>query len=218
LTPLGQGPGHRPTRARPVRVVYGLLGALLGLALVLSAGFVGVVPAVAHELAPRPTAAVYAYDSAAPVALWTSTSLRPAALLTHPVREGSVTVEGPPTRFGGFAVAAETGGAGTSVFWSGGQTARGAAEKWALENGGTTLEMTPAGRAVESATQDLPWSEAKPMWDQASSDFTEGASGTVHVFQNAAGVSLNSLWRGVEYPPLVRNGVNMVFHTVGEGW
>jgi RHS repeat-associated protein len=115
------------------------------------------------------------------------------------------------------AGAADTAGA-QRVFWSGGQTAQSAAEKWAAENGGVTLEMTSSGRAVSSATREMPWSEAKPMWDQASADFARGAAGTVEVFHNAAGVSLNSAWRNVEYPILERNGVDMNFHTVGEGW
>lgn len=106
----------------------------------------------------------------------------------------------------------------TRVFWSGGRTAQSAAEKWAGENGGTTLEMTPAGRATVQATEGLPWSQAKPMWEQASADFASGARGTVHVFHSAAGVSMNSVWRTVEYPILQDNGVNMIFHTVGEGW
>ena len=89
------------------------------------------------------------------------------------------------------ASVAEAGGP-TRVFWSGGSTARTAAEKRALENGGTTLEMTPAGRAVTSATQDMPWSQAKPLWDQASAEFAHGASGTVEVFHNAEGVSLKA--------------------------
>lgn len=56
------------------------------------------------------------------------------------------------------------------------------------------------------------------MWDQASADFANGARGSVHVFHNAAGVSLSSVWRTVEYPILRDNGINMFFHTVGEGW
>jgi hypothetical protein len=37
-------------------------------------------------------------------------------------------------------------------------------------------------------------------------------------FHNAEEVSLNRVWRNVEYPILQRNGVGMNLHTVGEGW
>jgi hypothetical protein len=60
------------------------------------------------------------------------------------------------------------------VFWSGGSVARSAAEKFASESGGVTLEMTPADRAVEVATRNLEWAAARPIWQQASAEFAGG--------------------------------------------
>lgn len=99
---------------------------------------------------------------------------------------------------------------GAHVFWSGGTTARNAAESWAGQNGATTLEMSSAGQAVESATKGLPWAQAKPLWDKASANFAAGAKGTAHVFQNAAGVSVKSTWRSVEYPILKQKSVGII--------
>ncbi len=194
-----------------------LVVALVGLALAMAAIVVGPVPSTAQALVTPPTAVAYAYDSATSLAHGTARSLPSAAVLTQPAREGSPTAVGASDRLRDSAVAAE-GVPETRVFWSGGPTARSAAEKWASENGAKTLEMSPGGQAAERATEGLPWSEAKPIWDQASSDFASGARETVHVFHNADGVSLISTWRTVEYPTLVENGVNMIFHTVGEGW
>ena len=60
----------------------------------------------------------------------------------------------------------------------------------------------------------MAWPDATPFWDQASADFAEGASGTVHVFQ-AAAVRLESSWAQAEYPTLVSNGVNITYHVLG---
>jgi hypothetical protein len=114
----------------------------------------------------------------------------------------------------GFCVATEDGGG--SVFWSGSSEARAAAEQFATENGGQTLEMTARGQELEAANLD--WPEAQPQWDAASADFASGATGDVHVFQAAEGVRLGSTWARVEYPILNQNpDVNLIFHTVGGG-
>jgi roadblock/LC7 domain-containing protein len=103
------------------------------------------------------------------------------------------------------------------VFWSGGNAAKSAAEEWATANGGVTLGMTPAGQAMESATQGMEWSEAQPLWSAASRDFAQQAAGEVHVFQNAAGVSINSIWATQEYPALMENPYvsGIAYHVVG---
>ncbi len=109
---------------------------------------------------------------------------------------------------------AEEAAAQTRVFWSGGNAAKDAAEQYATENGGTTLEMTPRGQALESQTANMPWEDAKPLWDEASRDFAKGTCGQAHVFQNGNGVSLKSVWANTEYPILRDNGVNITYHTV----
>ena len=106
----------------------------------------------------------------------------------------------------------------TRVFWSGGELAKNAAQNFAKSINGVTLEMTAPGAAVEQATKNIPWSEARPLWAQASRDFAEGATGEVHVFQNARGVSTTSIWREVEFPFLQSSSKvdNIFYHIVGQ--
>jgi RHS repeat-associated protein len=113
--------------------------------------------------------------------------------------------------------ALEASGPATSVFWSGGNVAKSAAADWASANGGVTLETTPAGQAVESATQGMDYAQARPLWEAASQDFAGQAAGEVHVFQSAAGVSIRSVWATVEYPALMENPSvsGIVYHVVG---
>lgn len=88
------------------------------------------------------------------------------------------------------------------------------AANYAKANGMTTLEMTRAGQNLTKLTQGMPWEQAGPMWQRLSAAYAKGATGPVHVFQNAStGVRLNSVWRTVEYPIL--NGKNnLIFHNV----
>lgn len=116
---------------------------------------------------------------------------------------------------GGASAGAEGTGALVSAFWSGGEQAEFAARSWAAANGGVTLEMTEAGQAVARQTADMAWKEAKPPWDEASARFAEGTTGVVHVFQSDS-VRLASAWAQAEYPALVRNGVRIMFHGIGE--
>jgi RHS repeat-associated protein len=98
------------------------------------------------------------------------------------------------------------------VFWSGGDEARLAAEAFAKANGATTLEMTAAGQRLQQITKGMDWADAKPLWEAASREFAEGATETVHVFQSGTrGVSLQSVWRNVEYPILQKNGINIIY-------
>jgi hypothetical protein len=99
------------------------------------------------------------------------------------------------------------------VFWSGGDEARLAAEAFAKQSGGVTLEMTAAGQRLQQATKGMDWADAKPLWETASADFARGATGTVNVFQNGTrGVSLESVWRGVEYPLLKQQGNGIIYN------
>jgi hypothetical protein len=99
------------------------------------------------------------------------------------------------------------------VFWSGGSEARLAAEAFAKQSGGVTLEMTAAGQRLQGITKGMDWADAKPLWEAASADFARGASGSVNVFQNGTrGVSLDSVWRGVEYPILKQQGNGIIYN------
>ncbi|HEX8576639.1 MAG TPA: hypothetical protein VF677_10145 [Flavobacterium sp.] len=101
---------------------------------------------------------------------------------------------------------------GERVFWSGGDIAKNAAMDFAKSNGMKTLEMTKRGRIMNFISPYLPRSISGPIWDSLSKNFARGASGDINVFQNAAGVSLKSTWRRIEYEILKNN--NIFYHIV----
>jgi len=104
------------------------------------------------------------------------------------------------------------------VFWSGGDVAQEAAENWAKQNNGTTLEMylKNVGNNLKEVTETMPWKDAKPMWENVSKEFAKGASDVVHVFQKAEGVGVKSIWGNIEYPELIKNqGVKeIIYHVI----
>jgi hypothetical protein len=102
---------------------------------------------------------------------------------------------------------------GGRVFWSGGEEAMNAAANYAKSTGGTTLEMTRAGQNLQNLimTRNIPWSEAKPMWERLSSVYARGANGTVHFFPGTT-VNPGSIWLNVEKPILINNGVKIITH------
>ncbi|NUP88115.1 MAG: hypothetical protein HUU30_20545 [Burkholderiaceae bacterium] len=90
------------------------------------------------------------------------------------------------------------------VFWSGGRVAEDAARAFAKANGGVVIGDTAAGRALAASTKDVPWSQARSQWLSLSEDFARRASGEVQVFQNARGLSVDSIWRN-EFQILKQN-------------
>ena len=85
-----------------------------------------------------------------------------------------------------------------AVFWSGRQGAnRAAAEAFAQTTGGTTLEMTTAGRALEAAGGTI------SDWKALSADFAQRASGRVVAF--VGGARPTSVWTTIEKPNLMQN-------------
>ncbi|GAP62736.1 hypothetical protein ARMA_1159 [Ardenticatena maritima] len=78
--------------------------------------------------------------------------------------------------------------------------------------------MTDIGKQLEQISQVLDWfTEARPLWIQASRNFALEASGEVHVFQVAErGVSLQSIWATIEYPTLLTNPrvTAIIYHVV----
>ena len=123
-----------------------------------------------------------------------------------------------PFYVSGARVAAEDTGSGAGrVFWTGGNAAKDAATSFAEQSGGQTLGMTPEGQAVEAATKDMPWSEAKPLWTAASERFAAGASGNADVFINVARANPDSIWAETELPALVDNPnvPDVNFHLIG---
>lgn len=134
----GLDPVTQPGPARPVRAAHGLLVALVGLALLLAAVVVGAVPAAAQNAVGSSTPAV-ANTVGSPASIGAGQRLGRSLPQPRIVVATSVAADTVPE---------------TRVFWSGGQTARTAAEKWASESGVTTLEMSPSGEAATRARRD----------------------------------------------------------------
>ncbi|HEV2319936.1 MAG TPA: DUF6531 domain-containing protein [Verrucomicrobiae bacterium] len=102
-----------------------------------------------------------------------------------------------------------------AVFYSG-KGNRELAEQFAIENGGTTLEMTPGGEWLDqqqlfnTAQSGLTTEQARQVWATLSQRFAEGASGTSFGFVN--GASDRGIFNTVEYPALLNNSkiVNVI--------
>jgi len=96
--------------------------------------------------------------------------------------------------------AAGLNGGSNSVFWSGySQGARGVAEGL----GGTTLESTPIGAALDYASNSLGIPGLGPVWSAASATFAANASGTASAVIFAEG----STWASVEALILAFRGI-----------
>jgi RHS repeat-associated protein len=103
------------------------------------------------------------------------------------------------------ALDAESGvttAADDAAFWAG----RAGANRAAAESSGlTTLERTPAGRALdaEDLFSKLPYDEAVVPWENLSQRFAREASGTVNAW--VGGASPTSVWSRIEKPALMMN-------------
>ena len=89
-----------------------------------------------------------------------------------------------------------------AAFWSG----RAGANRSAAEASGlTTLERTPAGRALDAQDlfSKLPYDEAIVPWENLSRQFAREASGTVNAW--TGGASPTSVWSRIEKPTLMLN-------------
>jgi RHS repeat-associated protein len=108
----------------------------------------------------------------------------------------------------------------TRAFWSGKGT-----EAKALEMGFETLGKTRAGKNLSVLTDGMPYypangaepaSQAYLWWARLSTQYAKGASGEVHVFQNALepGFNMTSIWRLYEYQALMENPnvTKVIFH------
>jgi RHS repeat-associated protein len=90
------------------------------------------------------------------------------------------------------------------IFWSGGRAAEEAAQNFAKQNGGVVIGDTFPGLSLTRSTRAAAWDDVRPMWVDLSRDFARGARGPVDVFQNARGLSMDSIWR-TEFQELLRN-------------
>lgn len=92
------------------------------------------------------------------------------------------------------------------IFWAGGPAASKAADTFAnLSRTGSTIANTPIGREIITKTKDIPWEQAKPMWDAASLQFAQQANGIVNVFIYAPNFSSSSIFITTELPALLSN-------------
>jgi len=106
----------------------------------------------------------------------------------------------------GFATAQDE-----AIFWSGlgrGNSGVVRSQRFAIENGGRTLEMTPGGRYLQDLDLYGPGSaldrvQADNVWGSASREFARGASGQARAVVGS--VRPNSNWRRVELPELNSN-------------
>jgi RHS repeat-associated protein len=101
------------------------------------------------------------------------------------------------------------------VFWSGGRAAEDAAQSFAKHNGGVVIGETFPGRSLANSTRGAAWNDVRPLWVELSREFARGARGSVDVFQNARGLSLDSIWR-TEFQELMHNPsvTSINFHVV----
>ncbi|MHB8812620.1 MAG: RHS repeat-associated core domain-containing protein, partial [Steroidobacteraceae bacterium] len=95
-------------------------------------------------------------------------------------------------------------GGDNSVFWSGySQGARAIAEGL----GGTTLEQTPIGSALDYLSNGLGVPGLTPVWNAASATFAGNATGVARAVILAPGTT----WTTIEAPILLENDVLILF-------
>jgi hypothetical protein len=84
--------------------------------------------------------------------------------------------------FGLLGSATDGGSTAMRVFWSGGEAAKTAATKFAVDIGGETLGMTTLGQALTGLTEGMSLDQAQPLWSTGSKIFARGR------FRNSARV------------------------------
>ena len=94
------------------------------------------------------------------------------------------------------ANALSEGGPNPRVFYCGGRFASAAAAAHARSIGGVTIEMTPAGQALQAATATMSRDAARPYWEILSQGFAAGAKGRADSF--IGGVWSNTVWGTIE--------------------
>ncbi len=95
-------------------------------------------------------------------------------------------------------------GADEAVFWSGIRGADTSATTWVGKNSGSTLETIMSSRHIELPTYDRNLPSSIEAWQNASSQFADGARGNVRVLQEDS-VRLQSIWATKEFPSLTAN-------------
>ena len=99
----------------------------------------------------------------------------------------------------------------THIFWSGGELSMEGASYLASQTNGISLEMTKLGQYLTKI--DAP----NYVWRFASFNFVNQVpnGSTIFAVQNTSGVFLSSTWATIEYPELIRKGVEIIFTILG---
>src|SRR5690606_35796909 len=108
------------------------------------------------------------------------------------------------------------------VLWSGGKEVATRAANFAKQNNLKTLELTFTGRALtylQSAANVILGDERayrllRPLWEKASANFANSATGKVHVFLKVSGISETSIFMTVEYPIIKQKGVEIIYYLI----
>jgi hypothetical protein len=96
------------------------------------------------------------------------------------------------------------------IFWSGGFMVAGLrAAALAVEESGTTLEMTPLGQWIDSVAPNAMW-----LWKLASAGFAWGAEGPVTSVQGDQ-IAIKSVWATIEYGILSGKNEIIVYSATG---
>lgn len=99
----------------------------------------------------------------------------------------------------------------THIFWSGGEISMNGATYLACQIDGTTLDMTRVGQYLTKVDASY------ELWKIASVNFANQVhNGTIaFVVQNQGGVDLVSTWATIEYPILIKKGIEIVYTVLG---
>ena len=105
------------------------------------------------------------------------------------------------------------------AFWSGGGVKGGGtmAQYFAKKAGFKVLADTKQGARVLQLTKNMPWDEAKPLWEALSKDLAKNAPmyGKAHVYLTREALENNkSIWMAIEKNILESRGAEIIYHFV----
>lgn len=108
-------------------------------------------------------------------------------------------------------------GQARTVLWSGSSSAKHEAAAYAAKVGGSTLEMTPAGKLLSETAKNQPFDLMRPAWISESRKLVDEAHGIVDVFLAKSGVRKGSIFLNEELPALKSNAkvTGIVIHPAG---
>ena len=97
------------------------------------------------------------------------------------------------------------------VFWSGGRLTQQTAQEYAESIGGTILEMTLQGKALEAWTKDMDRVDAESLWKKTSADFAtstpKSRTHTIAFIDSSRYRRADSVWKKIEKLILDKKGL-----------